>query len=377
MSPETAKKAVDLMFSSPSPDLKVEFQGGESLINFELIKFIVDYTLEKNEEAQRNVEFVVATNLASLNDEILAYFKAHSILVSTSLDGPAFIHNANRPRPGNNSYELTIRNIKRAREVLGEDRVDALMTATNLSLEHPIEIVDEYIRQGFNSIFLRSISPYGFAARSKATSQYAVDRFLSFYKTALDHIIELNRSGIEFTEIYSQILLKKMLTPFSTGYVDLQSPAGAAISTVAYNYDGDVYASDEARMLVEMGDKTFRMGNVHEDSYEQIFGGTLVRTLVESSCVEALPGCCDCAFQTYCGADPVRNHTSQGDIVGHRPTSAFCAKNMEIIRHLFRLLSNGDEFVSNLFTSWATNVYSQEPCTELANETVHTRTSLA
>jgi len=371
MSPETAKRSVDLMFCSPAPAIKVEFQGGETLINFDLIKLIVDYTEEKNKEVQRDIEYVVATNLSYLDDEMLAYMKEQSILVSTSLDGPAFIHNANRPRPGNNSYELTVQNIRRAREVLGVDRVDALMTTTNLSLDHPIEIIDEYVRQGFNSIFLRAISPYGFATRSKASSEYSVSRFLSFYKTALDYIIDLNRRGIDFTEIYAQILLRKILTPFPTSYVDLQSPAGAGISAVAYNYDGEVYASDEARMLVEMGDKTFRLGNVHEDSYEQIFGGDVVRTLVESSCVETLPGCCDCAFQSFCGADPIFNHTTQGDIVGHRPTSAFCAKNMEIIKHLFGLIRSGDDFIERLFTSWATSVYLQQPNMESTDETVY------
>ena len=74
-------------------------------------------------------------------------------------------------------------------------------------------------------------------------------------------------------EVYTQILLQRILTPFATGYVDLQSPAGAGIGAVVYNYDGDVYASDEGRVLAEMGDTTFRLGHVHRDSYEEIFAG--------------------------------------------------------------------------------------------------------
>jgi len=81
-------------------------------------------------------------------------------------------------------------------------------------------------------------------------------------------------------EIYARILLTKILTPFATGYVDLQSPAGAGISVAVYNYDGDVYATDEARMLAEMGDRTFRLGNLHSNTYEEVFGGPLLRSLV-------------------------------------------------------------------------------------------------
>ena len=156
-------------------------------------------------------------------------------------------------------------------------------------------------------------------------------------------------------EGFSQLLLTKILTPFATGYVDLQSPAGAGISAAVYNYDGDVYVSDEARMLAEMGDKTFRLGSVHTDTYEAMFGGELLRTLVESSCVESLPGCSDCALQTWCGSDRVENYAKQGNIVGHRPTSDFCHRNMSIIKHLLRLYHEGDEQLRHIFWSWVNN----------------------
>src|SRR5437868_14968242 len=121
----------------------------------------------------------------------------------------------------------------------------------------------------------------------------------------MDYIIELNRRGINFVEVYAQLLLTRMLTPFATGYVDLQSPAGAGIGVAVYNYDGDVYASDESRMLAEMGDSEFRLGNVHQNSYVEIFGGDLLRRIVASSCIESIPGCSDCAFQSFCGSDPI------------------------------------------------------------------------
>ena len=41
MSEEVAEKSLDLVFKSPSKYLKIEFQGGEPLLNFELIKKIV------------------------------------------------------------------------------------------------------------------------------------------------------------------------------------------------------------------------------------------------------------------------------------------------------------------------------------------------
>lgn len=356
MSEETARRAVDLMFRSPSPVLKVEFQGGEPLLHFERIRQIVGLVEEVNQRAGREIEFVIASNLVPLTDQVLDFCREHSILLSTSLDGPEMVHNANRPRKGNDSYAVVLQNLARARQVLGADRISAVMTTTRLSLDHPREIVDEYVRQGFGSIFLRSISPYGYASRTGEALRYETEHFVTFYKKALDRIIEINRAGIDFVEVYAQILLSKILTPFANGYVDLQSPGGAGIGAVAYNYDGNVYASDESRMLAEMGDLSFRLGNVYEGSYEEIFGGEVLQALVSSSVLEALPGCTDCAFLPFCGSDPVFHHRTQGDAIGHRPTSAFCAKNMAIIRHLFELLRGGDEFVRQLFTCWATGV---------------------
>jgi len=362
MSWETAERALDLMFLSPAPNMTLEFQGGEPLLNFDLIRRIIPEAKERAAKRNKRLEIVVATNLAVVTDEILRYFRDEDVDLSTSLDGPAFIHNANRPRPGRNSYELTVENIERARAVVGTEHVAALMTTTRLSLEHPHEIIDEYVKRGFKSIFLRPISPYGFAVRSQSRTGYETDRFLDFYKEGLAYIIELNRKGIDLSEAYAKILLTKILTPFPTTYVDLQSPAGAGIAVAVYNYDGDVYASDESRMLAEMGDTRFRLGNVRTDDYQTIFGGAVMRELVASSIVESLPGCSDCAFQTYCGADPVFHYATQGDLVGHRPTSLFCRRNMAVIRHLFSLLDSGDAELEQIFFAWirGTSVHSRE-----------------
>lgn len=360
MSVETAERAIDLMFRSPSPSLKIEFQGGEPLLRFALIEHIVAAVLRRNASENRDVAFVVTTNLAPLDDRMLGFLAEHRILVSTSLDGPPELHDANRPRPGRNSYALMVRNLQRARRALGPERISAIMTTTQRSLACPQEIVDAYVGLGFDAIFLRPISPYGFALRTGEAQRYEASQFIAFYQAALAHIIELNRRGIDLVEVYAQILLTKILTPFATRYVDLQSPAGAGIGAVAYNYDGDVYVSDEARMLAEMGDTTFRLGNVHRDTYETIFGGDILRAVVSGSVQETMPGCAECAFLPYCGADPVFHHRTQGDLMGHRPTSAFCARNLAIIRHLLELLRGGDAFVRQLFSRWATRTTRPE-----------------
>jgi uncharacterized protein len=81
--------------------------------------------------------------------------------------------------------------------------------------------------------------------------------------------------------------------------------------------------------------------------------GPRVRALVENSCLETLPGCSECAFAPYCGADPIFNWATQSDIVGYRPTSAFCERQMGLFTYLFDRLRNGDAFTRQLFLAWA------------------------
>ncbi len=346
-------KGIEFMMRSPNPHVTMEFQGGEALLAFENIMYAVAKAREQAIAHHKGITFVICTNLAPLTEQMLAFCKENEILISTSMDGPDYIHNKNRHRKGNNSYELATNGINRCREVLGEDRVSALLTTTTLSLDYPDEIVDEYFNRGFRSIFLRPISPYGFALKNEKKNHYDTERFLEFYKRALHKIIDFNRQGIFFREDYASIILKKILTPFPVGYVDLQSPAGMINSVIVFNYDGKIYASDESRMLAEMKDYTFLLGSLDTHSYEEIFYGEKARTFLDVSLNESLPGCADCAFQLYCGADPVFHHATQGDLVGHRPTSSFCKRNMEIIRYLFELM-DGDATIQRIFRNWVT-----------------------
>lgn len=354
MSRETVDRSISLMFDSPAANLTLELQGGEPLLAFDVIQYIIPRAKEQAKERGKSLNLVVTTNLACATDDMLMYFRDEGVKVSTSLDGPAFLHNKNRPRPGNDSYERAIDGIERARAIVGYQNVAALMTTTAASLDHVREIIDEYVRRDFHTIFLRPISPYGFAVKTRHRTGYEMARFLDFYKEGLAYILDINRSGYRLAEIYSQILLSKILTPYGTGYVDLQSPAGGAWNVLVYNYNGDVFATDESRMLAEMQDWTFRLGNVHRDTRRSLFTSEPALKMFEASCNQSLAGCSDCAFQSYCGADPIYHHATQGDLYGHRPTSGFCARNMEVIKHLFSFIEKDDPETMGIFWSWLT-----------------------
>ena len=224
------------------------------------------------------------------------------------------------------------------------------MTTSVPALDYPKEIVDAYRENGFRSIFIRALNPYGLATENNDWEAYTT-RFIEFYKQMLDYIIEINKSGELFVEEFTRLILQKILTPFPIGFVDLQSPAGIVNSVVVYNYDGGVYASDESRMLAEAGDYTFRLGSI-SDTYESLFYGEKAQHFADCWATETIAGCSDCALQSYCGADPVRNYSTQGSMYGHRPTSLLCRKYKAIIEHILSLLKNRNEEVMPIFTQW-------------------------
>jgi uncharacterized protein len=322
------------------------------LLNFPLIRFVVEEAERINLVEQRNLAFVIATNLAMVDDDILTFAGEHGIYFSTSLDGPADLHNKNRPRPGNDSWERAVAGIQRVRETLGPDRVSALMTTTKGSLGRAREIVDSYLEQGFTEIFLRPLSPFGFAIKTKTYDAYGVEDWLDFYREGLDYILDLNRQGLPVSERYAVIVLKKMLTNDDPRYVDLTSPSGIGIGALVYNYDGNVYVSDEGRMLAEDCDDTFKLGNVHERSYEELLLSDALLDPLEQSFTWSVPMCSDCAFEPYCGAAPVFNHAVHGEPVGRKAESSFCQRNMAIFKLLLDLYEN-DPFARAIFRKWA------------------------
>ncbi|MBQ3340867.1 MAG: His-Xaa-Ser system radical SAM maturase HxsB [Kiritimatiellae bacterium] len=351
MTVETATQTAKTIMLSPSPVIKVEFQGGDSSLNMKVVKTVVEEVDRLNIDAKKDVEFVLCTNLLSVNSEDMDYLRLHKFCVSISLDGPKDLHDANRIDCGDQgTYDRVIANLPKMREYVGYENVGALMTATRKSLGRFPEIVDEYVRQGFDQIIFRPLNPYGRCITNWDSLGYTMDEYLSSYKEGLKYIIDLNKRGVRITEGYTRLLISRMLTPFPTGYVDLQSPAGAGILGVIYDYDGGIYACDEGRMLSEMGDERLHIGDVRDD-YNSVFNGRKIREIIGESLLETTPMCADCVYRMWCGADPARHYATQHDLMGHKAISEFCKKHKAMFDYLIRLIESDKEARDILF-SW-------------------------
>jgi hypothetical protein len=79
-------------------------------------------------------------------------------------------------------------------------------------------------------------------------------------------------------------------------------------------------------MLAETGDSAFRLGHVNDDNYKSLVLSDKLIEAISSSLTQCAPECSTCVFESHCGADPVHHHATQGDALGIKPLSAFCAR---------------------------------------------------
>ena len=350
MSQAVLERSIELFLSMPSDKLTLEFQGGESTLNMGLIRRAVELVQERSKD--KEIQFVVCTNLCELAEEDLDFLLEHHFSISTSLDGPQALHDANRRFGSGSAWQGLVSMLEKIKQRGAFASVSALMTTTKQSLAMPQEIIDEYVRQGFRSIFIRELNPYGFAQKYFHKIGYSTVQFLTFYEQCLDYILLLNQQGIPFRESYASLIMKKLMTPWATGFVDLQSPCGSGFGVTLYNYDGNIYPSDESRMMAETGDSHFKMGNIFDDSRETLFFGPIMQELASTGVNDCLPVCSDCAFAPYCGADPVRRYQVTGSVYGHPGKDEFCQKNKGIITMIIRKYTQGGDDVRRLLRLW-------------------------
>lgn len=355
MDKATIDKSLAAAMELSPTDLTVEIQGGEPLLVFDSVRYLVAEGRRMAQQRGKRAQFVLCTNLLLADDDTLAYCRDEDVLISTSLDGPSVVHSGNRLARNGDSHGLFLERLEKAFSIVGRERVSALTTVTQASLGHGRRIVDEFIRLGLRTLFLRRMTPVG---RGRIAEQYSTEQFIDFYVGTLGYIIERNMAGAELADGYSSILLRKILTPFASGYVNLQSPAGMGTSVLVYHYSGDVYAQDEGRMLAEEGDRRFCIGNVHSSKPEAIVADPGLRAMIEESLSESLPGCSDCAYLPYCGIDPVHEYIATGRLVSHRALSQQCRFHLALFDFLFSAIQKDDAAIERLFMSWARGVSS-------------------
>jgi len=332
MSKETAKKVVDFIFQTPANAITIEFQGGEPLLNFPIIKYVYNYSQELNKKHGKKVRYIIVTNLTAMNDEIKEFLIKNKIDICTSLDGPKELHDKNRHYIKGSSYDAVVKKIK---ELKKDFKFAALPTITKESLKYPKEIVDEFVKLGFSGIMSRNLNYAGFAKETWQEIGYSAEEFLEFWKKFFDYILELNKKGIYFNDSKIAVMLRMILSTKPRSFTCLGAPCGAIIGQIAYEHNGDIYACDEARSF-----DIFKMGNVKTHTYKDIINKA--KDLIGlTSCVASM--CDACVFRPYCGSCIAATWGAQGNVVSKLAQDHECKIRKEQFKYIFKKLIFSEE----------------------------------
>lgn len=347
MSRAVAKKTLEFIFSTGSPELVIEFQGGEPLRNFPVVKYIVGEARRRAEKCGRRLHFSMVSNLAGLTAEKLEYLAANGVTLCTSLDGPAAVHDKARKYAGGSSHAAVARAAELVNKFSAAGRLEplnAICTVTRFSLPYPEKIVDEFLRLGIARVQLGPLEPIGRAAGNALA--VTPGEFLSFYRKALDRMLRLNRRGTEVYEKGALMFLKQMVSGERPRYQNLD-----ILYRLSYSADGSVYGSDEARLLGAGGSDLLRLGSV-SDSFKDIVLSPLARTLI-LSCFPRLaqPRCARCPYSGWCRVSPAYSFAAQGSFWGDMMTSDRCAAFMGVSDLLTQKLK--DPAAKKILGKWA------------------------
>ena len=341
MEPEVADAAVDNVAAlADGASVKLEFQGGEPLLRFDLLKRIVS----RAQHALTDPRFVVATALGPLSDDIVRWAGENDVHFSVSLDGRSLSHDGSRHRASGSAFESTLRGLRLIRRQLGLGATSCVATASSTVLDTPEETADLYFELGLPDVFVRPVAPYGFASTDWRN---AASRFLGFYSRHLNRVLELNQRRL-FVDQLALIHLRRLRNPRDASHVDLAPLSGHALGALVFNYDGLVFGSDEARMLYRTtGADELVMGHA-SDTLDRIFDDKASARIIADSFRQVVPGCNECVYSASCGTDALHHLATQGDHVGLKSRSFFC----HIEQGIFDLLIELEDRHAEVLDQW-------------------------
>lgn len=309
---QTARKIVEFIFKTPSDAITIEFQGGEAIARFDLLKLMTLYAKELNEKYKKQLHITMTTNLTLFNDEIANWLVDNGVTICTSLDGPKEIHDKNRIIQGAKgkeigTYDKVVYWIDKVNKLYKEKNIDkkvnALMTITKYSLPYHKEIIDEYMKHNLNVLDIRSLTMVGKAVDEEGNHlSYSFKEYEEFYKKCIKYINEIQKKDHRVVERIRDMFVTKILEKTPTYHTDYESPCGAATGQITYHSNGDIYTCHEA-----LGRDEFKLGNVYEDTWSSVFRKEETSKAILNSMLEANVKCDRCAYKPYCGTCMVEN----------------------------------------------------------------------
>ena len=300
MSFEVGKAAIDFIIKNSNlrKNLEIDFFGGEPLMNFDVVKQIVEYGREQEKLYNKNFRFTMTTNGVLLDNEKLEYINKHMYNLVLSLDGRKEVNdNMRKTLNKKGSYDIITPKFVEAANSRNQLNYYVRGTFTKENLDFSKDVI-HLNDLGFKQISIEPVvAPEN---ESYAITYNDLDRIYKEYEGLAIKIIERKEKGEDFNFFHFMIDL--------TGGPCVAKRlvgCGAATEYLAVTPEGDLYPCHQF-----VGKGEFKLGSVYEG-----LNDFTTREIFEKSNIYSKEGCKNCFVKFYCsGGCAANSYNENGDI---------------------------------------------------------------
>ncbi|HIQ92438.1 MAG TPA: thioether cross-link-forming SCIFF peptide maturase [Candidatus Copromonas avistercoris] len=302
MSFEVGKKALDFLIANSGNrvNLEVDFFGGEPLMNWDVVKQLVEYGRSREKECNKKFRFTITTNGVLLNDEIMDFCNREMSNVVLSLDGRKEVNDRMRPfRNGSGSYDLIVPKFQKFAESRGTKDYFVRGTFTRNNLDFSKDVL-HFADLGFKKLSIEPVvadpkEPYSIREED-------LPQIMEEYDRLAKEFIKRKKEGRGFQFFHFMIDLNQ-----GPCVAKRLSGCGSGTEYLAVTPWGDFYPCHQF-----VGMEDFLLGNVDEG-----ITNTKVRDEFKLCNVYAREKCRDCFARFYCSGGCAANaYNFSGDITG-------------------------------------------------------------
>lgn len=251
---ETGKKALDFLLENSGNryNLEVDFFGGEPMMNFDVVKQLVDYGREREKEYNKHFRFTMTTNGVLLNDENIEYLNREMANVVLSLDGRKEINDPMRPTVnGKGSFDTIVPKFQRIIAGRGDKDYYIRGTFTNHNLDFSKDVM-LYHDLGFQKTSMEPVV-------TDPNEEYAIrkehlDQILQEYEKLSEEYLRIRKDDPDFLFFHYMIDLSGGPCAYKKSI-----GCGAGSEYVAVTPTGEIYPCHQF-----VGEEDFLLGNVND-----------------------------------------------------------------------------------------------------------------
>ena len=302
MSFEVGKRALDFLIenSGSRRNLEVDFFGGEPLMNFDVVKRLVEYARSIEKEKNKNFRFTLTTNGVLVDDDVIDFANREMSNVVLSLDGRREVHDRYRvDYAGNGSWDKIVPKFQKFVAARGGKNYYMRGTFTHANPDF-LEDIKVMLDLGFSELSMEPVV----AAEGDPAALTEGDKaiVLKQYEQLAELMLRRDKEGKPFTFYHYMIDLKGGPCIYKR-----ISGCGSGTEYMAVTPWGDLYPCHQF-----VGDEKFKLGDIWNG-----VSNTEIQNEFASCNVYAREECRDCWAKLYCSGGCAANaYHSTGSVRG-------------------------------------------------------------